>query len=69
MNAFAYFPSRPHWTSHQLADAVPQRVHELFAFASAEADARPAANGEGRRTRAVAPYARRTVLPARFVVR
>lgn len=67
MNAFAHFPSRPHWTSHQLADAVPRRLHELFAFvAPAGADAR---DGEARRIDPLAGYARRTALPARFLVR
>jgi hypothetical protein len=67
MNAFAYFPSRPHWTSQQLADAVPRRLHELFAFvapASAESSDRAARRGD-----ALASYTRRTALPARFLVR
>ena len=67
MNAFAHFPARPHWTSQQLADAVPRRLHELFALvAPANADSR---DGEARRLDPQASYARRTALPARFVVR
>lgn len=31
-SATVYFPSQLHWTSEQLADAVPLRLHELFAF-------------------------------------
>jgi HlyD family secretion protein len=31
-NATTYFPSRLHWSSEQLADAVPLRLHQLFAF-------------------------------------
>ena len=32
MNANVFFPSQPHWTSQELAEAVPLRLHELFAF-------------------------------------
>jgi hypothetical protein len=32
MNADVYFPSQLHWTAQQLAEAVPLRLHELFAF-------------------------------------
>ena len=32
MNATVFFPSQLHWTSHELAEAVPMRLHELFAF-------------------------------------
>lgn len=31
-SATVYFPSHLHWTSEQLADAVPLRLHQLFAF-------------------------------------
>ena len=31
-SATVYFPSQLHWTSEQLADAVPLRLHQLFAF-------------------------------------
>lgn len=43
MNASVFFPSQLHWTSQELAEAVPLRLHELFAF-DAEHDV-PAANG------------------------
>jgi hypothetical protein len=70
MNVFAYFPSRPHWTSEQLADAVPQRLRALFAFDAGRVDsAGAAANHEGRRLRRDASYARGSALPARFQVR
>jgi len=70
MNAFAPFPSRLHWTAQQLADAVPLRLHELFAFDAAHHGAGPAAaNGERRRRRAAAGYAARSVLPLHFGVR
>ena len=32
MNANVFFPSQPHWTAQELAEAVPLRLHELFAF-------------------------------------
>ena len=32
MNADVYFPSQLHWTAQELAEAVPLRLHELFAF-------------------------------------
>ena len=31
-SATVYFPSQLHWTSEQIADAVPLRLHQLFAF-------------------------------------
>jgi hypothetical protein len=31
-SATVFFPSQLHWTSEQLADAVPLRLHQLFAF-------------------------------------
>ena len=70
MDTFAYFPARPHWTAQQLTDAVPLRLHQLFAFdAATSADSRAAANGERRRARATAAYAARSALPARFGIR
>ena len=32
MNAFVVFPQHRHWNPQQLADAVPLRLHEMFAF-------------------------------------
>ena len=32
MNADVYFPSQLNWTAQELAEAVPLRLHELFAF-------------------------------------
>lgn len=70
MNAFAHFPARLHWTSQQLADAVPLRLHELFAFDAAYLGGDRAANGGGRRRGARDPgYAARSSLPPRFGVR
>ena len=65
MNAFEHFPEHLHWDSHQLADAVPLRLHAVFAF-DAERDAGAAANREPRRTRTFTPYAMHPPLPERF---
>ena len=43
MNANVFFPSQLNWTSQELADAVPLRLHELFAFAAVREER--AANG------------------------
>jgi hypothetical protein len=32
MNADVYFPSQLNWSAQELAEAVPLRLHELFAF-------------------------------------
>ena len=32
MNTSSTFPFAPHWTAQDLADAVPLRLFELFAF-------------------------------------
>jgi hypothetical protein len=32
MNADVYFPPHLHWSAQELAEAVPLRLHELFAF-------------------------------------
>ncbi|MGY1408225.1 MULTISPECIES: hypothetical protein [unclassified Luteimonas] len=70
MDTFAYFPSRLHWTAQQLADAVPLRLHELYAFDAARDTAScTAANGERRRRPAAHAYAARSALPARFGIR
>ncbi len=42
------FPSQLHWTSHELAEAVPLRLHELFAF-DAGRDAQVASNAGNQR--------------------
>jgi hypothetical protein len=41
-NAFVAFPDRLHWDAQDLANAVPLRLFELYAFDPA--DARPSAN-------------------------
>ncbi|HEX2597097.1 MAG TPA: hypothetical protein VHL61_11615 [Luteimonas sp.] len=65
MNAFAVFPERLHWNPQQLTDAVPLRLHELFAFeAAAHAGAANGALPPPRRQ-----YAPRPPMPERFSVR
>jgi hypothetical protein len=32
MNATVFFPPQLHWTAQELAEAVPLRLHQLFAF-------------------------------------
>ena len=68
MDNFAYIPTRLHWTAQQLTDAVPLRLHQLYAFAAESRPARIAANGERRRRPAVQAYAARSPLPARFCI-
>jgi hypothetical protein len=68
MNNFAHIPTRLHWTAQQLTDAVPLRLHQLYAFATEGRPARAAANGEHRRRLAVAAYAARSPLPPRFCI-
>lgn len=49
MYATTGFPHHLHWSSHQLADAVPRRLSELYRF-----DVRPGAepaNGDARAPR------------------
>ena len=69
MNAFDRFPTPLHWTSQQLADAVPLQLHELYAFdATRERAHRVAANVERRRARTTG-YVSRAPLPVRFDIR
>lgn len=69
MNAFAHFPNRLHWTAQQLTDAVPLRLHELFAFdAARDGECCIAANSDRRRARMLGGYLARAALPQRFGV-
>lgn len=70
MNTKTTFPFAPHWTAQQLADAVPLRLFELFAFdAGADgADLDRSANQLPRRGLRGA-YLRIAELPARIRVR
>ena len=51
MNTHSNFPDQLHWTSHDLANAVPLRLFEMFAFDATLADAAvgPCANQTTRR--------------------
>ena len=66
MDNFACFPTRLHWTAQQLTDAVPLRLHQLYAFAADDPSPGRAANGEHDRRRARHGYAPHAVLPPRF---
>jgi len=57
MNASVFFPSQLHWSSQELAEAVPLRLHEVFAF-GVEHDLRAANSAAPRAAR------RRNYLPA-----
>jgi hypothetical protein len=46
MNAFVFFPSQLHWTAQQLTEAVPLRLHEMFAY-DAGVPAQSASNASG----------------------
>ena len=70
MYATTGFPHQLHWSSHELADAVPRRLSEL-AFFDARRDPAHAepANGDARRARpAPAHYLPASSLPALFRV-
>ena len=70
MYATTGFPHQLHWSSHELADAVPRRLSELCLFDAGRdpLHAQPA-NGEARRARPAAPrYLPASSLPALFRV-
>jgi hypothetical protein len=69
-NATTYFPSRLHWSSEQLADAVPLRLHQLFAFdASSTGVGDSAANALPTRRAPTRPFLPATPAPDVFRVR
>lgn len=70
MNTSSTFPFAPHWTAQDLADAVPLRLFELFAFDADAAGAIPgrSANQPPRRGLRGA-YLRNGELAASFRVR
>ena len=69
MNAFAQFPAHLHWTAQQLADAVPPRLSELYAFDVARDGAAPAANREHRAARRKPGYVVHRAMDSRFTIR
>lgn len=67
MNAHDAFPFRLHWTAQDLAEAVPLRLHELFAFdARRDGPLSPSANAQPHRGRRHWGYACLAALPAYF---
>ena len=69
MNAFDRFPAHLHWTAQQLADAVPPRLSELYAFDGARDGTAPAANREHRPLRRKPGYVTHPALTSRFTIR
>jgi hypothetical protein len=64
---FLSFPERLHWTAQQLVEAVPLRLHEMYAF-----EAGPGAHVANRATRPPRPcpdFAPCPPLAERFRVR
>jgi hypothetical protein len=67
---FVFFPEHLHWTAQQLAEAVPLRLHQLYAYDIGAFDAgrdgrgAPAAHSPARLEFAPCPP-----LPERFSVR
>ena len=66
MHTFPHFPAHLHWTAQQLTDAVPLRLHELYAFDANRESAHHAANCLRRARPAPERYAARSQLPTRF---
>jgi hypothetical protein len=62
---FVFFPEQLHWTAQQLAEAVPLRLHQIYAF-DASADDRGAA---GTQSPTRPDFAPRSQLAERFSVR
>lgn len=69
MYATTGFPHHLHWSSYELADAVPRRLSELYRF-DVRLDAPDAhcANGERRRNQTPQGYLSASALPERFQV-
>lgn len=66
MNAFLSLPSQFRWTSHQLANAVPLRLHQAVDFSALLAGAPAAANGIHQRKQRIDSYLPSTQQPALF---
>ena len=70
MYAMTGFPHRPHWSSFELAEAVPRRLSELYRF-DAHVDGpvhAESANGDGRHARERRAYVPASSLPEMFRV-
>ena len=69
MYATTGFPQHLHWSSFELADAVPRRLSELYRFdVRLDAPDVECANGDGRRIRAPQRYLPESTLPDMFRV-
>lgn len=71
MTPHVAFPAQPHWSADQLADAVPPRLHELFAFdATTRGDTHDASANASRldRPRGTRSYLRADTVRAPFRV-
>lgn len=68
MNASSHFPASLHWSSQELAAAVPLRLFELLDFDTLYDDARAANTTAGPRRALREGYARNTALPVHFHV-
>ena len=68
MNASSHFPSSLHWSSQELAAAVPLRLFELLDFDVAHDDVRAANTTTVPRRALREGYARNAALPAHFHV-
>ena len=69
MYATTGFPHHLHWSSYELADAVPRRLSELYRFdVRLDAPDVECANGGARRDHASRPYLPASALPERFHV-
>lgn len=68
MNATSAFPFRLHWSSQALADAVPLRVHELFAPGTHQPCAGNQARSAPRPRPLHACYRPLGPLPPRFLI-
>ncbi|NLA66772.1 MAG: hypothetical protein GX856_00720 [Gammaproteobacteria bacterium] len=70
MYATTGFPHHLHWSSFELADAVPRRLSELYHFDlhPGDGDGAAANRGEPRRRSAPEHYLPASALPERFHV-
>ncbi|MGY0650917.1 hypothetical protein ACW7GZ_03450 [Luteimonas sp. A537] len=69
MNAMTGFPHHLHWSSTELADAVPRRLSEIYRFETGlEAPQPRAANGEHKHARTPQHFLPASSLPDMFRV-
>ncbi|GAB3746846.1 hypothetical protein [Lysobacter olei] len=68
MNASSHFPATLHWSSHELAAAVPLRLFEMLDFDAPDHGAHAANTVAAPRRTPREGYARNAALPAHFHV-